>query len=244
MTAVGAPRPAGDEPAAAPNRHSAFGTQRSETSKSAKAEGRDPYSPDFLADCRLMLRFALKEAYDIPPDLRRDIAALDLRLVQADLRPISSVSPRFSELDAAHAKLAETDRIPPGPMQDAEHSQGKATAAATAGSGGTKANGEATQTPLSSTELLLKIHSALAKIVAPATPLSLVVSEPPPGRRRWLLSGTPLVVKLAAFAALFFAVGFVVSTAMIVARQADQAAKAAKSAASVAAPGAAGGAPQ
>jgi hypothetical protein len=58
------------------------------------------------------------------------------------------------------------------------------------------------------THLVLKVHAALSDIVAPATALSLQVSEPPPGRHRFM-GGMPLIVKGAALVALLAAVAFV-----------------------------------
>jgi hypothetical protein len=71
---------------------------------------------------------------------------------------------------------------------------------------------------LEAIDLLIKIHQGLSKVVAPATALSLQMSEPPPNRHRFL-GGTPLIVKLAAAVATLSAIAFVLSAADI-ARQA------------------------
>ena len=63
---------------------------------------------------------------------------------------------------------------------------------------------------VSISELVLRVHEELSKVIAPATALSLQTSEPPPGRHRFL-GGMPLVVKAAALAALANAVAFVIS---------------------------------
>jgi hypothetical protein len=64
------------------------------------------------------------------------------------------------------------------------------------------------------TELVIRVHKELSKVIAPATALSLQTSEPPPGRHRFL-GGMPLVVKAANFAALVCAIGFVLTAAPI-----------------------------
>jgi|ERR1700736_2916310 len=128
--------------------------------------------PDLLSDCRLMLKFATREARVIPVELSADIARLDAILKRLGLPTVSSV-PR--EL------ISDTD----------------------------KAGGEGST--VSATELILKIHAALSQIVAPATAMSLQVSEPPPGKHRFL-GGMPLLVKGAAWVSIACALGFVMSS--------------------------------
>ena len=77
------------------------------------------------------------------------------------------------------------------------------------GAGGPAAT-VATDDIVSISELVLRVHEELSKVIAPATALSLQTSEPPPGRHRFL-GGMPLVVKAAALAALANAVAFVIS---------------------------------
>jgi hypothetical protein len=125
-----------------------------------------------VADCRLMLRFARREGFDVPPDLCRDIAGLDSMLKGFGLETISQLP---SKLVAAAS------------LTSAEGSQ------------------------LSPTELVLKIHAALSRIISPATAQSLQVSEPPPGRHRFL-GGMPLLVKAAAWVSLISALGFLVTS--------------------------------
>lgn len=48
-------------------------------------------APDFLADCRLMLRFARRAGADVPPDLEHQVALLDAVLKHQGLPPISDV---------------------------------------------------------------------------------------------------------------------------------------------------------
>lgn len=172
----------------------------------AEVEGQDPTAPDFLADCRLMLRFILKEALPIPPEVRRDIAEFDIWLVAHKQAPMSSVSKSF-------VAGIEEDEIKPPPPAAAPAPVLPAAAPPAAADSGAPAVAP-TPTP---SERLLKIHEALSRIIAPATPLSLAVSEPAPGRRR-MLGGTPLIVQLAAICALVSAGGFIFSTAVLAAR--------------------------
>jgi hypothetical protein len=64
---------------------------------------------------------------------------------------------------------------------------------------------------LSSNELLLQVHGALSQVIAPATALTLQVSEPPPGKRQFL-GGLPVLVKRASWVALACAAGFVLTS--------------------------------
>ncbi|MEY2563835.1 MAG: hypothetical protein QOH88_2028 [Verrucomicrobiota bacterium] len=63
----------------------------------------------------------------------------------------------------------------------------------------------------SPTELVLKVHTALSQIIVPATPRSLLASEPPPGKHRFL-GGMPLLVQVAAWIAIACALGYVLSS--------------------------------
>ena len=135
---------------------------------------------DLLSDCRLMLKFARKEARTIPAELTSDIARLDSILKHLGLPSVSTVPQKL--------------------IPDIE-----------------KAEAEGATVQLSPTELVLKIHGALSQVVAPATAQSLQVSEPPPGRHRFL-GGMPLLVKIAAWVAIVSALGFVM-TSIPVAKQ-------------------------
>jgi hypothetical protein len=126
---------------------------------------------DLLSDCRIMLRFARKEARTIPSECISDIAKLDSMLKKLRLPSVSGL-PDTLIPDAEPAKDA---------------------------------------TSVSPTELILKIHGALSQIVAPATAQSLQVSEPPPGRHRFL-GGMPMLVKAAAWIAVICALGFVLTS--------------------------------
>jgi hypothetical protein len=65
--------------------------------------------------------------------------------------------------------------------------------------------------PASPNELLLKVHGALSSLIAPATALTLQVSEPPSGKHRFL-GGLPVLVKIASWVALGCAFGFVITS--------------------------------
>ena len=130
-------------------------------------------APDLLSDCRLMLRYARKNAIDLPGTLVRDVARLDATLVKLKLAPLSDIDQALIEAGGPAAPAAPGDIV-------------------------------------SISELVLRVHEDLSKVIAPATALSLQTSEPPPGRHRFL-GGMPLVVKAAALAALANAVAFVIS---------------------------------
>ena len=50
-------------------------------------------APDFLSDCRLMLRFARKNGTDLTPELAQEIARLDSIVAAQNLLPISDIPP-------------------------------------------------------------------------------------------------------------------------------------------------------
>lgn len=142
---------------------------------------------DLLDDCRVMLRFALKEGVTVTEDLQKDVARLDELLKAHELPPISALPP------------AVIDGVDP------------AAPAATL------------------TELVLKVHTALSRVIVPATSLTLQVSEPPPGKHRFL-GGMPVLVKLATLVSLLFAFGFVLTSIPAVTEKAERAAAVANAA--------------
>jgi hypothetical protein len=150
-----------------------------------------PPGLDLLGDCRLMLRFALKEALEIPAELRTDISRLDQLLKSLRLPPLSNVpASLIGRQDTLSADVGATQNP----------------------------SGQTELVGLEAIDLLIKVHQGLSKVVAPATALSLQMSEPPPNRRRFL-GGTPMIVKLAALVATLSAITFVL-TAADIARQA------------------------
>ena len=54
-------------------------------------------APDLLSDCRLMLRYARKNAIDLPDTLVRDVARLDATLVKLKLLPLSDIEQALIE---------------------------------------------------------------------------------------------------------------------------------------------------
>lgn len=153
----------------------------------AQEKEEPPPGLDLLGDCRLMLRFALKEALEIPEELRKDISQFDHLLISIGLPSLSNVP---------KALIGKQTVSVPGVVAAPQDSP--------------------TQTELVGSEgldLLLRVHQGLSKVVAPATALSLQASEPQ-GRRRFL-GGTPPIVKLAAVFATVSALTFVFSAPKI-----------------------------
>jgi hypothetical protein len=141
---------------------------------------------DTLSECRLMLRFARRNSFVLTPELVHQIAKLDEVLVRVGIPPLTEFDARL--LREAHVATVLTTTIEPADAQKAA----------------------AEPPPPSPTEQLLNIHTALCAVVAPATPLSLQTSEPPPGRMR-LMGGMPLIVKAASILAFMSAIAFVMS---------------------------------
>jgi hypothetical protein len=153
-----------------------------------------PEGLDLLGDCRIMLRFARETGVDLPAELRSDIGELDELLGRLDLPSVSGLSKDFPGQFKASPGAAVS---PPGP--------------------GTSEAEVKDVSPIpseSGTALVLKVHGALSKLVAPATALTLRATEPPQGKHS-VFSRMPRIVKLAALAAGLSAIGFVVSSVFI-----------------------------
>jgi hypothetical protein len=130
------------------------------------------------------------------PDLLSD-CRLMLRFARREGRIIPpELSADIAQLDAAlkHLNLPAVSTIPEALIPESQTPAGAQS-----------------QPSLSPTELILKVHGALSQIVAPATALSLQVSEPPPGPHQFL-GGMPRLVKYAAWAAVISAIGFVITS--------------------------------
>jgi hypothetical protein len=151
--------------------------------KGAAAE-KDFPGYDFLDDCRMMLRFAVKEGREPPAALRSDIAALEGLLSGEGLRAISELPKPFLGLVAAAAAGAKPNAI-------------------------AVAEGVIPPAPVNPMELLLNVHAGLAALIAPATPETLRATQPPPGKG-WF-GGIPGVVRLAMGAAVVCLVGFLMT---------------------------------
>jgi len=150
---------------------------------------------DFLSDCRIMLRFARRSGASLAPELQREIAQLDRLLIGLKEDPISNIPGNILLSGATSTGVGKAPEITERDVA--------LVAPATE-----------IQPPPSTSELILKVHEALAKLIAPATPLSLQLSEPPPGRST-IFGGMPKIVKWAAVIATISAFGFVVSAGVI-----------------------------
>lgn len=170
----------------------------------AEAENREYESetPDLLADCRVMLRFALKEGMDLPDDLRHEIAQLDQLLGSFNLRPIATLPPQLIGAGTIQRPAAPPATAVPDPMEDSE----RTTAAV-----GTAEGPVTPAALLLPGESVLRVYEGLSRVVAPATAMTLQASEPPAGRHRFL-GGMPVLVKGASWMALICAFGFVLSS--------------------------------
>jgi len=152
-------------------------------------EGFDP-----LADCRLMLRFARESGADLSPELKRDIAQLDAMLQRLDLPSVAELPSKVTAGDFETLKRAEgptAAAVPGAPVRPVEGAE-----------------------PVLGTELALKVHGALSKLVAPATALTLRATEPLPGKHG-VFARMPKIVKWSAVTALVSAIGFVISAGVI-----------------------------
>jgi hypothetical protein len=195
-------------------------------------------SQDLLEECRIMLRFAVEEGLSIAEDVRKNIARLDHRLIAANLEPISLIptelirdSAKYEAEELAAAKEATGKTGGPG--------NGSEPTPNPAGSGTTSADQSASSpqsaqssagptaaytpqpasaaaisaepAPPTTTELVLALHAALSRLIAPATALTLQVSEPPPDVHNFL-GGMPILVRFATLFSLIFAAGFVATS--------------------------------
>lgn len=71
------------------------------------ADTPDPTTPDLISDCRLMLRYARRNALAIPSNLRREVAQLDGLLIALGLAPVSDL-PRKLVAQALPTNLQQT----------------------------------------------------------------------------------------------------------------------------------------
>jgi hypothetical protein len=148
-------------------------------------------SPGLVSDCRLMLSFARKNGFVLPPSLLHEIAWLDSVLRGLEIAPVSQVSPQLIwPIDAtagqpqyaAHDPEADTNAPPPVGMVPEE--------------------------------VILDVHSKLSVLITPTTALSLQTSEPPAGRRH-IFGGMPPLVQVVIVVAFLSAVCFVISASQI-----------------------------
>ncbi len=170
-------------------------------------------NPDILSDCRVMLRFALREGLVLTEELRGDVACLDRALTSCGLAPLSGLP-----------KELINNRPTVAVSQTTEEQSATDTAVS---ADGAENHPILARFQISSDELAIKVHMELSKVVAPATPLTLQISEPAPGKWR-PFGGMPLLVKGAAYMALVFAFGFVLTALPVVSKKMNEVTKPAK----------------
>jgi hypothetical protein len=158
-------------------------------------------APGLVSDCRLMLSFARKNSFVLPPPLLHEIAWIDSVLRALEIAPISQVAPVL---------IWPIDLASGAPVHVAEH--GDAATAAAPG-----------MTP---EEVILDIHSRLSLLIAPTTSLSLQTSEPPAGKRH-IFGGMPPLVQYVIVIAFISAICFVISATKIASKAANTKAAAA-----------------
>jgi hypothetical protein len=163
--------------------------------------------PDYLSDCRLMLRFARRNGLPISRVLQHDIASLDTVLCRLNVAPISELP---TSLIQAVPAVVGTEVAKGAPIAEVATVTSEAVGDGTA----TAPQGSLDMASIAPVEAVIFVHGELSKVIAPASALSLQTSEPPPGRHRFL-GGMPLIVKAAAMTALVSAIGFVVSAGFI-----------------------------
>ena len=148
--------------------------------------------PGLVSDCRLMLRYALKDAFELPVELIEQIAQLDVLLKQSGFAPISDIDERLVFGDRSLAVDALAGRLFPERV----------------GSGCSPPDS------YDAVARILMVHAGLSKVIAPASALTLQASEPPTGKHRFF-GGMPLIVKAAALASFVSALLFVVTADLI-----------------------------
>ena len=160
-------------------------------------DGVELETPSLVSDCRLMLSFARKNSFVLPPPLVHEIAWMDSVLRALKIAPISLMAPKLIwpidvERGAPVYVAASADAAPAG-----------------AGAPG--------MTP---EEVILDIHSRLSLLIAPTTSLSLQTSEPPAGKRH-IFGGMPPLVQYVIVIAFVSAICFVFSATKIASKATD-----------------------
>ena len=166
-------------------------------------DGVEIEAPSLVSDCRLMLSFARKNSFVLPPPLVHEIAWMDSVLRALKIAPISLMAPKLiwpiDVEDAAPVYVAANADPAPG-------------AAAVPG--------------MSPEEVILDIHSRLSLLIAPTTSLSLQTSEPPAGKRH-IFGGMPPLVQYVIVIAFVSAICFVISATKIASKASNTKAAAA-----------------
>ena len=192
----------------------------------------DADSPGLVSDCRLMLSFARKNGFVLPPPLLHEIAWLDSVLRALKFAPVSQMAPQLIwpiDLEAGEPTYAPedpaADKPAPTPLPAADAPAEPAPAPVSVP--------VARPAPrMSPEEVILDVHSRLSLLIAPTTALSLQTSEPPAGKRH-IFGGMPPLVQYVIVIAFVSAICFVISASRIASKAAN--AKAAVAAASAAA---------
>ena len=157
--------------------------------------------PGLVSDCRLMLSFARKNSFVLPPPLVHEIAWMDSVLRALKIAPISQMTPRLIwpiDLERGAPVYLATD-------VDLAQADPARNAAAPG------------MTP---EEVILDIHSRLSLLIAPTTSLSLQTSEPPAGKRH-IFGGMPPLVQYVIVIAFISAICFVISATKIASKAAN-----------------------
>jgi hypothetical protein len=183
-----------------------------ENSRSTES-AREREVPGLLSDCRLMLSYARKNAFVLPPALLREIAWLDSFLKSKKIAPISSISSELvSTIDVVTNGEPRYMVVAIAPVSTPPGSPAAAAPVPL----------PATPTlSLSAEEVILDIHGELSTLISPTTALSLQTSEPPPGKTH-VLGGMPPLVRTVIGVAVCSALVFV-ATALGIARNAAKA---------------------
>ena len=186
----------------------------------------DPDSPGLVSDCRLMLSFARKNGFVLPPTLVHEIGWLDSVLRALKIPPISQLSAQLIwpiDLEAGPPRYAAHDPAGAPPVPEVLTATATAPDAVLA----TTTPDEDTPEPpadaavrverrqgLTPEEVVLDVHSKLSLLIAPTTALSLQTSEPPAGKRH-IFGGMPPIVQYVIVIAFVSATGFAISTAKV-----------------------------
>jgi hypothetical protein len=172
-------------------------------------------SPGLVSDCRLMLSFARKNGFVLPPSLVHEIAWLDSVLKALQMPPVSQMSTRLIwaiDLDKGAPRYLPADpgdQTPPAAPLPLDAGQAPE-------------------------EVILDVHARLSTLIAPTTALSLQTSEPPAGKRH-IFGGMPPLVQYVIVIAFIAAFCFVVTASRIASKSVNARASAAQAASAAAA---------
>ena len=168
-----------------------------------------------VEDCRVMLRYARKNAFPLTEELIGRVAQLDRALKERHIRAVSDIAAALVGKTQAKTR-PRIDLVPAEPLVPAGGAGLEPHDTANPRPHGTHASIDADAVADNDDVeiLLMNVHAELSRVIAPATALTLIISEPPPGRHR-IFGGMPLLVKVAAGYAIFSAVLFVIGTGAI-----------------------------